>query len=391
VKGYAFPSGGYCSGGIRVIRVSDTTYDSISDNDSVFIDRDVSKLYSKWALKEHDLIISTVGSKPPTYDSLVGRVVIVGKKYEGSLLNQNAVLLRSNDKNPKTQVLLLNHLRTKKYILHIESIFRGNANQASITLNDLFSFQIALPKNIAEREAIATALSDVDALITELDRLIAKKRDIKQAATQELLTGKTRLPGFSGEWKEKRLGDLAEMFGGGTPPTSVLEYYDGKIPWVSIADMTRRGMYISETDRNLTEKGLENCAAKILPIGTVLFAEYASIGECSIGATELCTSQAILGIKPKTPLNNLFLYFSLLSKKEEIKQMGQHGTQANLNSIMVKNFKILLPPLSEQTAIVTVLSDMDTELTVLEHRRDKTKGIKQGMMQELLSGRTRLV
>jgi type I restriction enzyme, S subunit len=271
---------------------------------------------------------------------------------------------------------------------HLER-FDAATSIPTLNRNNLNEIDIPVPP-LPEQRAIATALSDVDALIDSLDKLIAKKRDIKQAAMQELLTGKRRLPGFSGKWVVKRLGELSEMFGGGTPPTSVLEYYDGKIPWVSIADMTRQGKYISETDRNLTEKGLENCAAKMLPSGTVLFAEYASIGECSIAATELCTSQAILGIQPKAALNNIYLYFSLASKKEEIRQMGQHGTQANLNSIMVKDFKILLPPLSEQTAIIAVLSDMDTDLAALEQKRDKTKALKQGMMQELLTGRIRL-
>jgi type I restriction enzyme, S subunit len=114
LKGYAFSSNDYRSDGVRVLRVSDTTYDSIKNEDSVFVDKEKSKLYSKWALKEHDLVISTVGSKPPMFDSLVGRAVIIGKEHEGYLLNQNAVLLRSNDKNPKIQVFLLNHLRTKR-------------------------------------------------------------------------------------------------------------------------------------------------------------------------------------------------------------------------------------------------------------------------------------
>lgn len=243
---------------------------------------------------------------------------------------------------------------------------------------------------LPEQRAIATVLSDVDALLAKIDQLIAKKRDLKQAAMQQLLTGQTRLPGFSGEWEVKRLGDLAETGSGGTPPSSVAAYYDGDIPWVSIADMTSEGKVIFATERNLTAEGLKNSAAQMFPAGTVLYAMYASIGECSIAGVPLCSSQAILGIRTKAMLDKDFLFYHLTSLKPLIKTMGQQGTQANLNAGMVRAFEIKLPKLAEQAAIATVLSDMDVELAALEARRDKNRALKQGMMQALLNGRIRL-
>jgi type I restriction enzyme S subunit len=244
---------------------------------------------------------------------------------------------------------------------------------------------------LPEQRAIATALSDVDALLAALDRLIAKQRDLKQAAMQQLLTGQTRLPGFTGKWETKRLGEIAEMGSGGTPPSSVSAYYDGDIPWVSISDMTRGGKVIMSTDRNLSRSGFTNSAAQMFPVGTVLYAMYASLGECSVAGISLCTSQAILGIRPKDRLDGEFLYYYLTSLKASVKSLGQQGTQSNLNKGMVQGFSLSLPPLPEQTAIATVLSDMDLELAALEQRRDKTRALKQGMMQELLTGRTRLL
>jgi type I restriction enzyme, S subunit len=194
----------------------------------------------------------------------------------------------------------------------------------------------ALPP-LPEQRAIATALSDVDALLAALAQLIAKKRDLKQAAMQQLLTGQTRLPGFHGEWEVKRLGAIAEMGSGGTPPSSVSAYYDGNIPWVSISDMTKGGKIILSTDRNLTNEGFVNSAAQMFPIGTVLYAMYASLGECSIAGIPLCSSQAILGIRPKDKLNGEFLYYFLNSLKAIVKTLGQQGTQANLNKGMVQN------------------------------------------------------
>lgn len=267
----------------------------------------------------------------------------------------------------------------------------GKSGVPGVNRNDLHEIIVPLPPTKAEQQAIATALSDTDALIESLEQLIAKKRLIKQGTMQELLTGKRRLPGFSGEWEVKRLGELADMGSGGTPPSSNSIFYDGDIPWVAISDMTNGGKFITFTERNLTNEGFSNCAAQMFSAGTVLYAMYASLGECSIAAVPLCSSQAILGIRVKERLSGEFLYYYFQSIKSKVKTLGQQGTQANLNKGMVKDFVLLLPPVSEQNAIATILSDLDTELTALESQIEKTRAIKQGMMQSLLTGRIRLL
>ena len=264
------------------------------------------------------------------------------------------------------------------------------STQVHITNTAFKLVAIPMPE-IEEQRAISAALSDVDALIAGLEKMIAKKRDLKQAAMQQLLTGQTRLPGFSGEWAVKRLGDLAEMGSGGTPSSANAAFYGGEIPWVAIADMTGGGKYIASTERNLSVLGLANSAAQMFPAGTVLYAMYASLGECSIATVPVTTSQAILGIRPKADLHSEFLYYVLTSWKSMVKGLGQQGTQANLNKGIVADFKISLPSFEEQESIAAVLVEMDTELVALETRLSKTRDLKQGMMQELLTGRTRLV
>ncbi len=265
----------------------------------------------------------------------------------------------------------------------------ARSGQPGVNAKEYGSLLVPVPP-IPEQRAIATVLSDVDELIKSLEALIAKKRAIKQAAMQELLTGRTRLPGFGGEWETKRLGALANVASGGTPPTSVAAYYGGGIPWVAISDMTASGKLITDTERSLSHLGLENSAAHLLPVGTVLYAMYASLGECSIAGRPLCTSQAILGIQPFQVLSRDFLYYWLSWIKDKVKMIGQHGAQANLNKGMVQDFQLPLPPLPEQRAIATILSDMDAEIAALERRLDKTRAIKQGMMQQLLTGSIRL-
>lgn len=274
-----------------------------------------------------------------------------------------------------------------------QELIRKNTIQTGIphiNLGILRTLPVQRPTYLEQR-AIAEVLSDADALIESLEQLITKKHQIKQGAMQDLLTGKKRLPGFSGEWEVKRLGDVAEMGSGGTPASSFPDYYDGDIPWVSISDMTKGGKVIQFTDRNLSGLGFANSAAQMFPAGTVLYAMYASLGECSIAGISLCSSQAILGIRPKETLESEFLYYFLTSLKTIVKSMGQQGTQSNLNKAMVQAFQINLPTFSEQTAIAKVLSDVDDEIDMLKIKLEKACQLKQGMMHNLLTGKIRLV
>jgi len=181
--------------------------------------------------------------------------------------------------------------------------FIASGTRAKLNKSEMEKILVATPPTEAEQRAIATALTDVDDLLTSLDRLIAKKRAIKQGVMHDLLTGRKRLPGFSGEWEVRRLGDLARMASGGTPPSSVTTYYGGTIPWVSIADMTKAGKRLTATIKTLSQSGLDNSAAQMFPANIVLYAMYASLGECSIAQIPVATSQAILGIEPGPALD----------------------------------------------------------------------------------------
>ena len=271
----------------------------------------------------------------------------------------------------------------------LERIAIGNTIK-TIGLPYFKSLRVPLP-SVVEQQSIASALLDVDQLIRELAACIAKKRNIKQAAMQELLTGKRRLPGFEGEWGPVSLGSVAAMNSGGTPPTGRDDFYGGGIPWVSITDMTSSGRFISETERTLSDLGLANCSAKRFPAGTILYAMYASLGECSIAAREVTTSQAILGIRPGPSLVGEYLYYWLESIHGAVKLMGQQGTQSNLNKKIVQGFILGLPSKSEQAAIAKVLSEVDQDIDTLKGKAEKARAMKAGMMQQLLSGKIRLI
>ncbi len=192
------------------------------------------------------------------------------------------------------------------------------------------------------------------------------------------------------DWKEVRLGDHASMRSGGTPLTSVASFYGGTIPWASISDMSASGKYLSVTDRSITEAGLASSPAVVFPERVLLYAMYASIGECCISLSPMATSQAILGIKCASSLDLEFLYYIMQSKRAEIALSGQQGTQSNLNAQMVRETLFTMPPLKEQEAIAEALSDADAAIESLDALIAKKRDVKQATMQQLLTGRTRL-
>lgn len=249
---------------------------------------------------------------------------------------------------------------------------------------------INLP-NQKEQEKIAEILQEQDRLIEFKEKLIEEKKKQKQYLMEALLTGKVRLPGFTDEWVVIPLGQVSDMSSGGTPLTSKQEYFGNDHIWVSIADMSSSGKYIFDSKIKLSNLGLNNCSARLFKKGTVLFAMYASIGECVIAGEECCTSQAILGIVPNTEkLNNEFLYYSLIQKKTSIIAMQQASSQPNLNKGLVQSIQIELPPRLEQIAIVNVLSKADDELDLLQKELEEQKRKKQSLMQLLLTGIVRV-
>jgi type I restriction enzyme S subunit len=238
---------------------------------------------------------------------------------------------------------------------------------------------------------IAEALADVDALIAGLDKLIAKKRDVKTAVMQVLLTGEKRLPGFgNGRWETEKLGNICQFYSGGTPSTSIKEYYIGDIPWITSSDLNKKQIF--SVEGKISKKGLESSSAKMVKPNTLLIALYgATAGEIAMTRIEAAINQAVLAVIPDNSRNAEFLFHKLRLMKEEIVATYTQGGQPNLSGAIIKSIEVSIPRLEEQTTIAAILSDMDAELTALETRHAKTQAIKQGMMQELLTGRTRLL
>jgi type I restriction enzyme S subunit len=307
-------------------------------------------------------------------------VILIPRRHDGALLNQNAVLVRDKKRRAHFQRILLNHLRTKRYLTRIESIFRGNANQASITLKELFQFAIPFPDADTEQRAIARALSDADALISALDQLITKKRDFKQAAMQQLLTGKKRLTGFHGEWETQTIEQLekarlVKLSRGKVISKKDIERVPGDYPIYS-SSVHNDGLFGRYGDFMFDEE--------LITWSVDGGGDFFHRPKHKFSVTNVCGFMRV--DTSKISYRFLAAQLQLLHSRKNFDYLLKAHP-----SVIRKAYEVALPNLDEQTAIAEVLSDMETELAALEQRRDKTRALKQGMMQELLTGRTRFV
>ena len=245
---------------------------------------------------------------------------------------------------------------------------------------------------LPEQRAITEALCDVDGLLWALEALVAKSQAIKRAAIQQLLTGKIRLSGFTGEWRTTSLGEVTQIVSGATPDTANPAYWNGTVPWCTPTDITNtRGKYLTATNRNITIAGLASCPASLLPIGALLLCTRATIGKVKIAAFEVCTNQGFKSLIARDRASNEFLYYLLDTLRPRLIRLATGSTFGEIGKHDITSIEVTLPPPREQRAIAGVLSDMDAEIATLERRLDKTRAVKQGMMQQLLTGRVRLV
>jgi type I restriction enzyme, S subunit len=282
------------------------------------------------------------------------------------------------------------------------SISKSLAAQPNLFINSIQKLRCPLPTTVSEQHAVATTLSDMDVLLGALDRFIAKKRDIKQAVMQQLLTGHTRLPGFHGEWRTARLKDFvtADRFAIVDGPfgsqLKVDEYVASGVPVIEMEHLI--DSYITERiERCITHKKFDDLKRSAVYPGDIIISKTGSLGKLGIIPQTvergLITSRlAKITLNPSRA-DRLFVFQFLLKLRNDgyWEKVSQGGTMQILGIGMLQDAPIPDISPAEQTAIAAVLTDMDTELAALEQRLDKTRALKQGMMQELLTGKTRLV
>ena len=357
-------------------------FDGRIDIDDVLTMPMTEEQFPQFQLRHGDVLLNEGQSL-----ELVGRCSIYKVEYPAPCAIQNA-LLRFRPR-AGTSASFASHLfRNCQKTGIFAKIALQTTSVAHLGSSRFASLRLAWPTT-NEQIAIAAALDDIDHLIKSLDDLIVKKRGIKQAVMQELLTGKRRLTGFEGEWVAGKLGGYVEkIVGGGTPSRANPGFWGGEIPWATVKDLT--SFQPNQTQEWLTRDGLKNSSANLIPAGTLIASTRMALGKAVIFGTDVAINQDLKAIFfGKNGMARFFCYW-FEANASAIDAIGGGSTVKGISLSQLKALNVASPGLAEQNAIVDVISDIETEIETLENRLTKTRAIKQAMMQELLTGRIRL-
>lgn len=336
------------------------------------------KRMSSYTLTKDDIVFSRVGS--------VDINALVTVRQKGWLLSGRVLRVRPFK---QTDSLYL-HYGLLKHSVRSDIVSRAvGLTMASINTKILGETELSLPP-LNEQHSIASALTSIDNLISSLGKLIEKKKNIKQGAMQQLLSGKIRLKEFTEPWVYRKISEIATTSSGGTPSRSIPNYYYGDIKWFTTTEL--KDNYLYDSVEHITREALNNSSAKMFSANTILMAMYgATIGKLGVLKEPSTTNQACCAIKCND-IVEIFLFYILLYNRKSIIEKGCGAGQPNISQAIVNELSFLVPPCEkEQQAIANILSKMDNEITALEAKRAKYEAIKQGMMQQLLTGKIRLI
>jgi type I restriction enzyme, S subunit len=376
------------------VRVTDMRFGTVSLSDIKFVPDDVYPVISRYRIFRDDIFISVAGT--------LGIVGKVPDELDGANLTENADRIT---KITCCQEYLLHVLMSPLIQNTIQSLQTVGA-QPKLALTRIRKFAITFPPTKAEQESIAEALSDADALIESLEQLITKKRQIKQGAMQELLTGKKRLLGFSGEWEIKRLGDLFTFSGGYSASRDQLSC-EGHC-YLHYGDIHGSSKMIVDTKvdyQNIPKLKipLKRIASNsLLRDGDVVFVDASEDDEGTskyivvVNKDDVPFIAGLHTIVAKSKTSELTheyrcYCFQTASVHQQFLFFAVGKKVSGISKSNIPKLTLPVPPYPEQAAIAEILMDMDSEIDVLEVKLDKARHLKQGMMYNLLTGKIRLL
>lgn len=377
--GLTYSPSDVCEYGTLVLRSSNIQNDILSFSNNVFVKMNIPQ--RAMAQKGDILVCVRNGSK-----SLIGKSAKV--TVDGMAFGAFMTVLRTK----KLHKEFLLFLWRAGYIQQqIHTLLGATINQ--ITNADIKCFNVAIPTP-KEQQRIATALSDIDALISAFNKKIEKKKLIKQGAMQQLLTGQKRLQGFSEPWIEVKIDDLFNIGNGYTPSKEVSSYWEnGTIPWFRMEDIRTNGRILKDSIQHITKLAVKNSG--LFPAYSIILSTTATIGEHALLIADSLANQRFNFLTRKLnrcgDIDVMYFFHYCFILGEWCRANINEGGLAAVNMTDLKNYTFTIPPtIAEQTVIAEILSDMDKEIAELESKRTKYDRIKQGMMQQLLTGKIRL-
>lgn len=376
-KGFAFKSKDYTDNGVRVIKISDTTASSISEEGNTFVKFEMFEEFKEWVLKTEDIIISTVGSRPPLYSSMVGKVVKIPEFCNGSLLNQNLVKLVPKD---IINMFLYSLLKKTRYTKHIENICRGNANQVSITLEELFDFKVNIP-SLQEQEKIADFFTILDSLIEEQDGKVSDLELYKKGMMQKIFSQEIRFKDENGcdysKWKEQALSNylteskIIGSEGSKAKKLTVKLWGKGIVAKKELYEGSDNTKYYIRKAGQLMYGKLDflNCAFGIVP-------DELDGYESTVDAPAF----DIKGIEPYFLLSKI-VQKHFYKKYGDIADGSRKAKRIHTDTFL--SMSINIPTIAEQKKIVKFLSSIDNLIEEEKKKLEDLREMKKGLLQQM--------
>ncbi|HHQ2339020.1 TPA: restriction endonuclease subunit S [Enterococcus faecium] len=374
------PKGGsavYSEKGIPLLRSQNIYNDRVNFNDIVYITKGIDDSMANSHVLKDDVLLNITGAS-------IGRSAVYSKEHLANV-NQHVCIIRPG-KNVNPFFIQLN-ITSPKGQKEIE-LNQAGGGREGLNFQQIARMTFFFP-NKEEQAKIGTFFKQLDDTIALHQRKLDLLKETKKGFLQKMFpkngakVPEIRFPGFTEDWEQRRLSDVASIVGGGTPSTSNPEYWDGDIDWYAPAEIGDQ-IYVSKSLKTITELGQQKSSAKILPIGTVLFTSRAGIGNTAILAKEGTTNQGFQSIVPhKNKLDSYFIF----SRTHELKRYGEvtgaGSTFAEVSGKQMAKMPILIPCINEQRKIGAFFEQLDTTITLHQRELDVLKETKKGFLQKM--------
>jgi type I restriction enzyme S subunit len=378
-NGYAFSSKDYSESGHFVMRIGNVQNGYISLSDPKFIQLPSDGALQRFVLSEGDILVSLTGN--------VGRIGVVKREHLPAAVNQRVAKITVNKSSPATREFLLFFLYSDRFREELMGAGHGAAQQ-NVSTKDLVQIQLPIPP-LPEQRRIVGILDEAFVGITTAKVTAEKPLQNARALFNSHLNAvfSQRSEG----WQTKTIDDVCEVVNGGTPKTGIADYWDGKHQWITPAEMGKRlTPYIGETARSLTDLGLANSSARLLPPFSVILSSRAPIGHLVINTKPMATNQGCKGLVPSKAIEHKYLYYYLTSIVDLLNDLGTGATFKEISGGKLKEVKVPICPLPEQHLIIKQLDTLSAETQRLEsiyqQKLEALGELKKSLLNQAFTG-----
>lgn len=332
----------------------------------------------RFTLQPNDFILSGAGT--------IGRISKVPEGIRQGVFNQALIRIKINDEVTDSN-FFLQWMRSDDMQKKLTYANPASAMVNLVPMQEVKKWSVIVPDK-DEQSKLGDFFNRIDQTIAFQQRKLEKMKLMKSAYLSEMFPAegerkpKRRFPGFTDAWEQRELGKVADIIGGGTPSTSVKEFWDGNIDWYSPVEIGDK-VFVNGSQKKITDLGFQKSSAQMLPAGTVLFTSRAGIGSTAILETEACTNQGFQSIVPKENLDTYFIY----SRSHELKRYGEitgaGSTFIEVSGKQMAKMPILIPDIEEQREIGNFFQNLDQTIAFQQQKLEKLQNIKKAYLNEM--------